>query len=194
MKKINKLISPLILAGSFSLGSPENLINENSKSHAQAYSQGYEYRNQDLKEIEELRGYGNAFRSLGYLWDSGILPADSFDDLRFYRGMSLFQHFMADYSYSQADNLEFRVLRDEIRRNRNLSPQEDAINQLYSHYGSGDITVETYIPQEKKWDGYDKEDIVWANHSGCGYHEVLLIKENEKWKVKAIGDYYNSRE
>ena len=81
-----------------------------------------------------------------------------------------------------------------IRKNRGLSPQEDAINQLYSHYGSGDIAIETYIPQEKKWYGYDKEDIVWANHSGCGYHEVLLIKENEKWKVKAIGDYYNSRE
>jgi len=81
-----------------------------------------------------------------------------------------------------------------IRRNKSLSPQEDAINQLYSHYGSSDITIETYIPQEKKWYGYDKEDIVWANHSGCGYHEILLIKENEKWKIRSIGDYYNSRE
>jgi len=121
---IKKIATPLVLAGSLVLGNFDSKL----------------ARSQDEEEYEgmspsELRGYGSAFRSFGFLYDSGILPADSLSDLKFYRGMSVFNHFMSDYSYGQAQSLDNKLLRDAIRDRKMRSELKQVdINQIPQTY------------------------------------------------------------
>jgi hypothetical protein len=77
-------------------------------------------------------------------------------------------------------------------KNKNLSPEEDALKYLKeSHYHSNTISIESSIPLEIYEYEKDLEEIVWARHEGCGYHEVILANETGKWKVTSIGRHFN---
>ncbi len=129
---IKKIASPVILASSLAIGSL-------------AYSP--ETANAQQISSSNLRGYGNAFNSFGRLYRSGLLPAKTLDDVKFQVGMSNVMGFLSDYSYSQAADQDFRILREEIRRNRVLEREvrQVDINQI----------PQTFI--SNYWKDFDKD-------------------------------------
>ena len=111
----------------------------------------------------ELRAYGDAFRSLSRIQGSGLIPAESLEDLKFQSGMRFFMDFMADTAYSSAQSKDFETLRQEIRNSPEMQERyrqvkDVDINQIPRTYianyrrdfnGDGGIGIEEYIGLNK---------------------------------------------
>ncbi len=134
---LRKITSRAVLATSLAVG---GLTYSPETANAQSPSQ--------------LRGYGNAFRSAGRLYQSGLLPASSLDDLRFQQGMSLFSHLMADTNYSRANDQELKIIINEIRSNRKYGRQLEEVKEV----DLNDIPVTFTANYWKDFDNDNKMD------------------------------------
>jgi hypothetical protein len=112
----------------------------------------------------ELRAYGDAFRSFGRIQRSGLLPANSIDDLKFQQGMGIFMDFMSDTAYSSAQSKDFETLRQTIRNSPEMQKKYLQVKQI-------DVNQipQTYIANYRKDFNGDK---------GIGIEEYIGLNKN----------------
>ena len=109
---VNKLVKPAVLSVGILAGSLYSTDTANAQSPG------------------ELRAYGDAFRSLGRIQRSGILPNNSLENYKFQQRLGLFTDFMGDIAYSSAQSKDFEMLRQTIRNNPQAQRQYQEMKKV----------------------------------------------------------------